>query len=339
MKIFRSVLSGLAAFVCATSIVGLVYLFTLQETVMDRAVVKGWLSDSKIYENNLIASLVQPSSEPVQPSESPINPTTETIKTAQSATFPPDYVHQQVETVIDSSYDWIEGKAATFTFSIPIDQKRDTFIQQLAKALEPQIAALPICGTVGTQTCRPANITTEQRALQMTSQSINESGMFTTPITPASLSQGAQQPGAPSLSQLPHLRKTADLLFIILPIVIILSAAAAVYTMPSNRQIATAIRLSRRVFFSMLLTVITTVIVIFVLHNNYFDLSKIFAAKIGDIVVPLIKIIIIDIAAKLALFSGIASIVAAVIWAALRFIRQKNIGPQSPNISFRPPRP
>lgn len=326
MKFFRTVLNALAVFICATSIVGLVYLFTLQATIMDRTVVKGWLTDSKIYEGNLIASLIQPADTPSVPNESVVNTTPTMMKTALNATFTPDFIRVQVEEVIDNAYDWAEGKKPTFTFSIPIDQKRETFIQQLSKTLEPQVAALPVCGTIQGVTCRPASLSVEQLTAQMTAQSIDESGMFATPITPATFSQQTPQPNSPSLTQLPALRQIIDLLFILLPIVIILSAAAAIFAASPNQRLVAAIRLSRRVFFGMLFTLVPALIIMLILNDNDFGLSKMFAAQIGDLIVPLIKIVIIDVASHLALFSGIVTVISGTAWIALHFWRQKNTG-------------
>lgn len=324
MKIFRIVLNGFAAFICVTSIVGLVYLFTLQATVMDRDAVKGWLSDSKIYEGNLIASLIQPAAttEPV-PTQMTLGTSPEMMKTALNATFTPDFIREQVEGVIDNTYDWVEGKNPELTFSIPIDQQRDTFIQQLSKTLEPQIAALPICGSVQADVCRPASLTVEQLASQMTTQSIDESGMFAAPLTPASFPQDTQQPTSPLLAQLPALREIVDLLFIILPIIIILSVVTIIFATQPDRRLTAAVHLSRRIVFSMLFTLIPAAIVMFLLKDNDFGLSQMFAAQIGDLIVPLIKIVIVDIAYNLVLFSGITAMISAAAWITLAVWQKK----------------
>lgn len=337
MNILRSLLIGLAGFVCIVAISGFVSLLALQSTIMDRVVVKDWLSASKIYDGRLISALVQDSvnesaqgGNPNPQLETGISASPEAIKTALNATFTPDFVQTQVEGVITNAYDWTEGKTPEFTFSIPIDQKRDTLIQQLAKAIEPQIATLPVCQSVKqTQqsTCRPPNITIEQFANQLTTQSINDSPVFAAPITGESIAkdmqQDSQQPGTSPLDQLPAIRTGIDMLLIILPIAAAVSIAIVILASVRGRRLAAASRLSRRILFSVLLILIPAIVVIWIAKDNDFGLSNMFAAQIGDLVIPLIKTIIVGMSTKLALLSGIVCIVSAMTWIGCTIWRRK----------------
>jgi hypothetical protein len=174
MNIFRHILIGLASLVFITAVTGFAYTLTLHTTVMDRTVVKTWLNESQVYDGRLINALVQTATanngQDGTPQPAPTNaltPSPDVVKTALNATFTPEFTRTQIEGVINDAYDWIDGTRPNFTFSIPIDQKRDTLIAQLAKGLGPQIAALPICQvTTYTQNsvCRPPNVTVEQLA-------------------------------------------------------------------------------------------------------------------------------------------------------------------------------
>jgi hypothetical protein len=343
MKILRILVVGLAGFACVISIVSLVYLFTLQATIMNRSVVKNWISENNIYDGKLITALVQTSSANSPQSDTPpssINVSPETIKSAMVATFTPDFVQTHTEAVIDSAYDWIEGKSPEFRFSIPVDQKRATFIQQLSKSLEPQVTMLPVCGSARIAqniACRPPNLTVEQFAVQITTQSLSASDTFATPLTNESFSQAIQndtpQSSSSPLNQLPLLRAATDVLFVILPVIAILSALIVVFATLAGHRLAASTRLARRIFFSMLLTFIPAFIILFILKDNDFGLANLFGAQIGELVVPLIKTIIIDIAYKLAIFSGIAGLLAAITWIGLYVQQQrlsKNIASASP---------
>ncbi|MDB5167781.1 MAG: hypothetical protein JWO55_39 [Candidatus Saccharibacteria bacterium] len=333
MKILRMIVAGLAGFACAVSLVGIVYLFTLQATVMNRSAVKSWISDNKIYDGKLITALVQTSSADSPQSNIPssaINVSPEIIKSAMVATFPPDFVQMHTEAVIDSAYDWIEGKSPEFKFSIPIDQKRDTFIQQLSKSLEPQVTVLPVCGSVRIAqniACRPPNLTAEQFAVQITTQSLSASETFTTPLTNESFSQSTQndtpQPGTSLLPRLPMLHAATDMLFVILPTIAIISVLTVIFVNTAGHRLVASARLARLIFFSMLVTFTPALIILFILKYNDFGLVNLFGAQMGELIVPLIKTIIIDIAYNLAIFSGIAGILAVITWIILSVQQQR----------------
>jgi hypothetical protein len=335
MNILRAMLISLAGFVCIIAISGSVYLLTLQTTIMDRTVVKGWLGDSKIYDGKLISAFVQTTNagggQGGNPqSQANISASPEAIKTALNATFTPDFVQTQIEAILNNAYDWTENKTPEFTFSIPIDQKRDTLIQQLSKAVEPQIAALPICRSTQQapqSTCRPSNVTIEQFASQLTTQSIDESGAFAAPITNESISKNnqkdPQQSDKSPLTQLPAIRAGIDMLLIILPIAAIVSIAIVILATATGRRLAASSRLSRRIFFSMLLTLIPAIAVIWIARDHDFGLSNMFAAQIGELVIPLIKTIIVGIAHKLALLSGIVCGTSAAVWIGLTIWQRK----------------
>lgn len=337
MNILRAILVSLAGFVCTIAISGFIFLLALHSTILNRAVAKDWLTTSKVYDGRLLSALVQaantgdeqggnPDSQP----QSGINTSPETVKTALTATFTPDFVQAQVEGIVSNAYDWMEGKSPEFKFSIPINQKRDTFIQQLAKAIEPQIATLPVCQSIRQSqqsTCRPRNVTIEQFASQLATQSIDESGAFAAPITSESIAKGNQKdPGQADkspLSQLPAIRAGIDTLLVILPIAVIVSIAIVILATAGGRRLAASSRLSRRIFFSTLLTLIPAIAVIWIARNNDFGLSNMFTAQVGEVVIPLIKTIITGLSTKLALLSGIACIVSALTWIGFTIWRRK----------------
>lgn len=337
MNILRTILVGLAGFVCTIAISGFIFLLAIHTTIMDRAVVKGWLATSKIYDGRLLSALIQGSATEgeynstltSQPQTgSSISP--ETVKIALNATFTPDFVQAQTEGIVNNAYDWMEGDVPTFKFSIPIDQKRTAFIQQITKIIEPQIAALPVCKSarqMQQSTCRPSNVTIQQIASQLATQSADESGAFAAPITNESITKDGQkdpqQSNESPLAQLPAIRKGIDVLQIILPIAIAISIAIVILATRGGRRLAAAARLSRHIFFSVLLILIPAAAVIWVARDSDFGLSRLFAAQIGDVVVPLIKIIIVALAAQLVLFSGIAFAVSGVTWTGFSVWRRR----------------
>jgi hypothetical protein len=352
MNIFRHILIGLASLVFITAVTGFAYTLTLHTTVMDRTVVKTWLNESQVYDGRLINALVQTATanngqdgtpQPPAPTNA-LTPSPDVVKTALNATFTPEFTRTQIEGVINDAYDWIDGTRPNFTFSIPIDQKRDTLIAQLAKGLGPQIAALPICQvTTYTQNsvCRPPNVTVEQLANEITAQSVNDSGTFAKPINNESLTQANTQQSSkqPTLSQLPTVRKTIDLLLWLLPVVGLTSLIAIIFATTKGQRMAQVARLSRRVSLSMLFIFIPTVIVVYLAKDNDFGLAGMFNAQTGELVVPLVKTILVGILSRLGLITGSIAALSAATWIILNILQRHKPQPLPVAPSINPSTP
>ena len=335
MNTFRAILVGLASLIFIAAVTGFAYLLTLQTTVMDRTVAKKWLSESSLYDGRLIAALVQTTNADGAQNGTPqaaantLSASPEAIKTALNATFTSEFTQTQIEGVVNDAYDWIDGSSSEFAFSIPIDQKRDMFIAQLSKEISPQIAALPACRTaqIGqTSTCRPSNITVEQLAVQLTTQSIDESGMFAEPITNESFSSNNQNTGRQSeqttLSQLPAARKNVDLLVFALPLSAIISLGVIVIATTRGHRLARVGRLSRRIFLGMMFVFIPTIIIVWLAKDNDLGLSSLFTAQMGQLAIPLIKTIAIGILGQLVLITGVIGGAFAATWIAFGIVQR-----------------
>jgi membrane-associated HD superfamily phosphohydrolase len=328
MNTLRKIVVGLAGFTCVLAISGFVSLLALETTVMDQTVVKGWLSSSKIYDGRLVslfADGIASADEQNNPQQTNIAASPAALKTALNATFTPDFVQAQVEGIIANAYDWTEAKSPEFTFSIPVDQKRDELIQQLAKAIEPQIAALPICESVlqsQQSTCRPPTVTVEQFSNQVTTQGVDRSGIFEAPITSESVTKN-KQPDSSLLAQLPAIRKAIDILLYVLPIVAIASIATVIFVTVRERRLLAASRLSRRIFISMLLIFIPAIAAVWIMGNNDSTIANVSTTQIGDLVIPLVKIAVTSVSSQLALFSGIVCAVSLTAWIGFIVWRRK----------------
>jgi hypothetical protein len=334
MKILRSILVGLASFTFIIAVTGLVYLITLQTTVMDRTVVKGWLNESNLYDGRIFDTIVQttnagggPNGAP-QSTASSLNPSPEEIKAAMKATFTSEFTKTQIEGVVDNAYNWIDGTSPTFTFSIPIDQKRETLITELAKRVEPKIASLPVCRSIQfiteDSTCRPADLDTKQLATELTAQSIDESGSFAAPITNESFSKAqqgsSQQPKADTVSQLPAIHDGIAILLIALPIAAVISLLIIITATQAGHRLARVARLSRRIFFGMLFIFIPSALIVWFAKDNDFGLAGLFTAQTGPLVVPLIKTILVGTLSQLALVTGICGLMSVTAWIILSIL-------------------
>jgi hypothetical protein len=324
MHILRRILIWLMGFLCAVSVTMLVYLGTLQMTVLDRDVVKGWLRDGGVYKNNLVPSLIQSGSSTTQKPDQPattgqfkIPP--DIFKLALERTFTPSYVQSQTEGVIDKYYNWMEGKSTHFSFSIIVTDKRDKFITELASASEPYVAKFPACGpTLAADTmCRPANIDPGEYSRQIMTDNISKSDFFTRPlITNTSIESG--KVNALSLpSEVPRFISLIKPMMIGLVVLTLLSAGILIWLSPIMERLNTLKRLGKRIYFGQLFTLIISLLLIAAFQLGFFKFQSLLGdqpAVISQTVSDTTKVIAVSVTSTLALLSGIVCAIGLTNW-------------------------
>lgn len=121
-----------------------------RQTILDRSVTKSWLSEGKVYDNFVdeLAKLVEKQqSEKSGPSsaESDSKIDTAALTRAAKAAFPPDVLQENVETVLTSAYDWLEGKTDKLVFSLDLADEKATFVEALGNEASSKLSSLPAC--------------------------------------------------------------------------------------------------------------------------------------------------------------------------------------------------
>lgn len=342
MPSFRSFSLWFLRLVCLTALSGMVYTAMLSTTILDRTDIKQWLNASGLYANNtLVSSLFTP-----QPAASQIGdiPTVEqsfissdAITNAAARTFTAPYLKASFEQVIDQSYNWIEGQGTEFSFSVPVQTKRDVFIGELIKEVEPRIAALPVCTSQSFTMCRP-DVPVADFARQVVTDSISQSDFLQTPITEASFSAATSSQEIETLSQLPRLRSVISVLLWVFPVVFILSLGVIWLVTPHGNKLQAFIKISRGVFSSMLLACVLSVAAIVIERTNGFPLESVLppAGELSPIIAAFITQLILGMAWGLLLFAGITLLLSIISWIILAQI-QKRMSSHPPVSSWPPP--
>lgn len=339
MRFLRASTIALLTLGCVIGTSTLIYLFTLQSTVMNRNVVKGWLRDSAIYTHNPIGTILN--SVPTAPAEPAtqfgIQP--EAAKAALVASFPPEFIQTHTETTIDRAYDWMEGKADTFEVSIPVNEQRETFIQQLAKSVEPQVAALPVCTqalAVSGAACRPASISVPQLATQLTSQSVAASSTLTQPLTldslttaPASSASPAAPTSAPAtlLNTLPATYSLLRTLMVVLPVLLVLSVALIFRLSPAAQRTTALLHLTRRILFGTIFTFVIALVLLWLTKTQDLTLPPLVTSPSTatlELFMPLLRLAASDLALWLTIYSGVVCLVCVGIWIGLSNWRHRS---------------
>lgn len=320
MGFLRGAGRWLLSLLVATMVTAWIGASVTQATLLNRQVVKGWLANSGMYDKALRSLFNLESNQDVA--------TKEDMQNAFDATFPPNYIKQQTETVLDATYDWIDGKKPNISFSISIKEKRDEFTANLIKQVQPRIAALPQCPSrTSPSTAKPTCIPQGTKPEDFTKQLLNissDDSFLAQPITPQSLTQSGQQ--VPNVPSLPMYASYIRTLTLTLPAGILLCAAA--YVLLNESKLRGLAIISRRTFFHALLIGVVGGLLWWFgssldlgVASQGADLQQTLVVK--NILNPVLRGVLPDIARAIILYSGIVAAVSGLGWLVSFVARRK----------------
>jgi hypothetical protein len=196
MNLLRALLASLLSLICTLAVSGYVMLSTLQTTVLDRNVAKSWMRESGVY-NNLLSVIYanDPIAQQQIASTSAAIPQ-QAVATSLNQSFSPAYVQSATETILDGTYDWLDGKQSNISFDINTTTQKDSFASSLASTLEPQLATLPQCTSSSefnpkNPSCVPSGTTPKQLSQSIATDTANQASIFQQPLTDAGVTQAA----------------------------------------------------------------------------------------------------------------------------------------------------
>lgn len=134
------------------------FIWTTRQTLLDRTVILGWLKEGKVYDNiadtlaNIAEDSLKNKDETQQNGDAPADgggnmPDTATLVKAAKVAFPPNILQQNVEAVINSMYNWLEGKTDTIVLNLDFSAQKKVFIDALGNEAITRAASLPTCTT------------------------------------------------------------------------------------------------------------------------------------------------------------------------------------------------
>jgi hypothetical protein len=160
-------------------------------TFGNSATVKNIISDSGIYNSVVSSSLDQASPITGDGAQIPFSDTV--MRKAAIATFTPQFIKQSTETIIDSTYRWLDGKTPLPDFYIDLTSQKTTFATSVAQSVQQQLAGLPVCTRANTPptfdalsaTCLPAGVTPSAAATSLQSDILSGQGFLDNPVITA----------------------------------------------------------------------------------------------------------------------------------------------------------
>lgn len=231
-------------FVRKGAVVSLTSLFTLLlftiafsvgilHTVGNPKGVEKVLADSGVYNNLVPNALAQIKQYSTDAGSIPLsNPQ---IQAAANAALTPAEVQKDVNRIVDSTYDWLNGKTAQPNFSLDLSGVQVTFAQKAADVVKQQAASLPVCTSVDqvnndvfSATCLPPGVSPDQVAEQAKSQIQSGQGLLgNTTLSADTIKNGnGQNVFNQQIPKTYHKIKTAPLVAIVLAI---LTAAGIIF--------------------------------------------------------------------------------------------------------------
>lgn len=260
----------------------------------------------------------------------------QTISTSLNETFTPAYVQASTESILDSTYDWLDGKQPNVTFDINTTAQKEAFTGNLAALLEPQIAALPQCKSLSEfnaaqPTCTPPGTNATDLAKLVATDATNQASIFTQPITDASVAQAATDNQAASpipssntaTQQLPSITANLRLWLVLLPIIAVASGAGTILLAHHHKRLKAAKNLAGRMAAGLTITAVIGIIV--AIFGPNIAIGSLVSGNnvISQIVDPVLRVALPDIGSRLAWVSGLLAALAFAAWLTIRIIKKR----------------
>ena len=102
--------------------------------------VKSWLASSNLY-NDAVYSTI--SSEYIESLDTGVEKSI--LTTGFTQAFPPSFVQKSSETIVDSTFSWLQGKTQTVEFNIDVTEPKTQFAQTLSSYAIERYNKLPAC--------------------------------------------------------------------------------------------------------------------------------------------------------------------------------------------------
>jgi hypothetical protein len=178
MRILKGLFVSLCVTLLSLALLGTAWSYIGLKTIHNRDTVKGWLNDSSFYDtvaDTVLDNVKDESGR--QGDDIPVDDAR--VKTIVKQVFSPDFLKQNSEAILDSTYAWLNGDSNTLSFSVDLSSARQQLATSLGAYATEKAAALPAC-TAATQitgdfdafkaTCLPPGVTAQAAGQEVTSQ-------------------------------------------------------------------------------------------------------------------------------------------------------------------------
>jgi len=119
-------------------------LWTVNNTVTNRQVVKAWIEDSGFYENIIDEIVTIVDEETAGEGEESSIDSVVLVRSANKV-FTPELLQQKAEIVLDGFYDWLDGTNPNLEFDVNLDEQKVALVTALTDEANEKLNSLPVC--------------------------------------------------------------------------------------------------------------------------------------------------------------------------------------------------
>lgn len=243
MNILRRVGLGFAVVIFSLAISIIALFVSLYPLVHSPTPLEQALETSGVYTNLAQTVVSQATESSPSSTTTSINPD---IQQAFTQAVTPSFVQASSKQVITGLYNWVQGTSSTLNFSINASQVQNNFTNNIVTEVQQKLATLPAC-TQATNppvsvedalalTCLPQSVSPSE-IVNAVRQEVSNSGIVSgnTTINANSLKTSQGTPISSQLSIIPKLYSYYLMSLYVVPLIIIMSAAAIIFWSTSKR--------------------------------------------------------------------------------------------------------
>lgn len=237
MNTFRNTISWICLY-----LVGVAFFLTAVTfaffSVVNPGTIKSALTEENVYTNVVPAVLKTTANTNVSTSQIPLKEPW--VQTAAEKAFPASDIEQKTNTVIDSTFAWLDGTTDKPDFSIDLSSNKAAFSEEVGNYAKTRYEGLPACNRSNipdstdplTITCRVPGVSSASAASIMQQRVLSDKNFLQNPVITsnnASLNPANQKINSDPFDQLGWLRtiyQNKTLLRWLLPVITIALAAA-----------------------------------------------------------------------------------------------------------------
>lgn len=249
MNLLRKLSIGTMSALIKFSLLACAIVFAFVGVMGDSTGLKEALSQGRIYDHVVDAVAEAMSKEQPGEQKDTLNLNQPEVIQIAKSSFTPEILRKGTETIIDSSYQWLDGSTAKPAFTVDLNEPKNQFVQGVGDYYAARLQSLPACsreqslhlarqGSINllSVNCQPSVISIEAEKQRLINQLGSQEGFLGDPVlTEESIRDKNGKPIRFEDNRLPAIFQTLQKAPLLLVLVFILSAAGLI-TLSKNKQ-------------------------------------------------------------------------------------------------------
>ena len=221
--------------------------------------LEAWLDQSHFYDHFINNAIDQAQKSAINSSGAgQVSLSDPAVKAAAQTAFSPQLLKQDVNTILNSNYAWLQGKTSSPDFKINLTSVKQSFADAAGKAVETHLTGLPACTAAQLQQlaassqnvqsvdplslpCLPPGVNPQTEAAQVSQDILNNDNFLSghTVITASSINPNGSSQSKPyyvKLSRAPTLYRASVALPWVYAVLAVISLLGVIFLAPTKRR-------------------------------------------------------------------------------------------------------